>query len=51
MVKRSRREAARAVRAGLERPWIACPGTGTDAMVRSIRHAGRVARRRHGNAG
>ena len=41
----------RAVRAGLERPWIACPGTGTDAMVRSIRHAGRVARRRHGNAG
>ena len=46
-----RTQFGRTLRAGLVRPWIACPGTGRDAMVRSIQEAGRVARRqRHATA-
>ena len=46
-----RTQFGRTLRAALVRPWIACPGTGRDAMVRSIHEAGRVARRqRHTNA-
>jgi len=33
----------RAVRAGIDRPWVACPGTGAAAMQRSILKAARVA--------